>query len=301
MFARRLIQPHALLLGSVAAAMTAGNTVAANQQTSPPTSPAQQPAPQDAASVKTQSLDPDLFFAQLIERYRRMTAYQDMVSVVQLIEDGDAQPSRVESELTCELDEHGHLAVSTPVTDYRGFFNAMFPVRSSDGMDAARQQHAMWLAPHMSLRFDHSPMQRSSKAPMKPVEARTVQVEDQTVVQLRLSNRPEADKSTPVPPCLDHDAEPETTFDLYVNPESMLVERIEGDERLPDGRQQRTTVHIHPLRTESDCRSDGQWTEVGPEEAPTRRTAPTSAASRPDEQAECDQSAEHAHTPPREP
>lgn len=39
-------------------------------------------------------------------------------------------------------------------------------------------------------------------------------------------------------------------FDLLVNLQSMLIERIEGEQRLPDGAEYRTTLDITPILAE---------------------------------------------------
>ena len=36
-------------------------------------------------------------------------------------------------------------------------------------------------------------------------------------------------------------------FDLYIDPESLLVERIEGEQRLPDGADYYTSLDITPI------------------------------------------------------
>ena len=41
-------------------------------------------------------------------------------------------------------------------------------------------------------------------------------------------------------------------FDLYVDPESMLIQRIEGEQRLPDGADYSTTLDITPIRADQD-------------------------------------------------
>jgi hypothetical protein len=41
-------------------------------------------------------------------------------------------------------------------------------------------------------------------------------------------------------------------FDLFINPETMLVERIDGEQQLPDGARCTTTMQITPHVYEFD-------------------------------------------------
>ena len=58
--------------------------------------------------------------------------------------------------------------------------------------------------------------------------------------------------------------EPEATFDLFVNSESMLIERIEGEQHLADGTNLVTTVRITPTQVDHESLSVGE-VEPSPE------------------------------------
>jgi hypothetical protein len=65
--------------------------------------------------------------------------------------------------------------------------------------------------------------------------------------------------------------EPEAQFDLYVNPDSLLIERIEGQEPMPGGGSYETTLEITPEVAEAEPAPEGEPFETepyGPEPMP---------------------------------
>jgi hypothetical protein len=57
-------------------------------------------------------------------------------------------------------------------------------------------------------------------------------------------------------PAAEAGAEPAARFEFWVDPRSMLIERVEGRQRLPDGEDYRTTLEITPLRADGAAAGD---------------------------------------------
>ena len=102
-------------------------------------------------------------------------------------------------------------------------------------------RYNLWLAPHMALRFTDDPLKEfrlGVKEGFTPTKAEHVTVEKKQWVRLELKSGDGLSE--------DYTAR----FDLFVNLQSMLIERIEGEQRLPDGAEYRTTLDITPILTE---------------------------------------------------
>jgi len=192
-------------------------------------------------------IDAACFFDALIERYRRLKVYSDVADVLQITHRLGEKPRRVETRIGCGV-ANGELKVETgskQITRWLGGGLGLggFAGRSqSPAMREAALRYKIWLAPHMALKFADKPKEEfRSGVPegFTATEAEEVQIGDKSMVHLEIQSGD------------GQDEDPEATFDLYVNPDSMLVERIIGSQRLPGGGEFRTTLDITPTTVET--------------------------------------------------
>jgi hypothetical protein len=89
------------------------------------------------------------------------------------------------------------------------------------------------MLPHLSLRFADQPLAQfrpGGREPFRPSEVDRVTIRNRELVRVELLS---GDKEDPA-----------ARFNLFIDPERMLVERVEGDEWLPGGLHHQTTVRI---------------------------------------------------------
>jgi len=224
-----VLAPAVIFLGSAAAA---GDHTTVAVVSSPP--PA---AVQYAHADRADAL---AFFQSLVDRYRRLVAYEDVADVVQITTRPGEQPQRIETRIAVTIQDK-KLRVETPGSQVRDGIGLDVPLNTSPAMDAFVQKYNLWIAPHMALRFTDEPLQDfrlGVDEGFTPTQVETVTIDNKSMVHLQLTSGDGLSE--------DYTAR----FDLYVNPESMLIERIEGEQRLPDGADYRTTLDITPIRAD---------------------------------------------------
>lgn len=183
-------------------------------------------------------IDPEAFLAQLVERYQRLAQYEDVADVVQITSRNGEEPVRVETRISAKITD-GELTVETPGSQVRDGMGLDVPIKTSPAMDAFVMKYNLWLAPHMVLAFKDDPMKDfrlGVDEGFTPTKARSVTIDNKKMVHLELKSGDGLSE--------DYTAK----FDLYIDPESLLVERIEGEQRLSDGADYRTTLDITPLK-----------------------------------------------------
>jgi len=182
--------------------------------------------------------DPQAFLARLIERYRRLELYEDTVSVVEQVERDGERPHRVETRLACRV-EGDRLRVATPGTRAAGDLDESIP--ASPAMSSLVRRYNLWQAPHLALRFLDEPLRDLRAGVSGGFEVATAELVTgggPTHVRVRLES-------------VESDAEGErAVFTFLVDPESMLINRIEGRQRLPDGARYQTTMDIDVVRVD---------------------------------------------------
>lgn len=187
-------------------------------------------------------LDPEVIFNELVERYRALDAYHDVVKIKQVTErDGDA-PRELATAMQCVIDD-GELSVQTPRSEARREVGLSLPVNLGPALKSVQQRYNLWLAPHMTLKFAAEPLldfRSGIEQGFTPTEAESVTRNNKPMVHLELKSGDG----------LSEDAE--ATFDLYIDAESGLIERIESEERLADGASCFTTLEITPLMAVDD-------------------------------------------------
>ena len=224
-----VVASAAIVLGSAAAS--------ADQNTIGSISSPQVTASQDVRSDRADAL---AFFESLVDRYRALVAYEDVADVVQITTRPGEEPQRVETRIAATI-QNGKLRVETPGSQMRDGIGLDVPLKTSPAMEAFVQKYNLWIAPHMALRFTDEPLEEfrlGVDEGFTPTKVETVTIDNKSMVHLQLTSGDGLSE--------DYTAR----FDLYVNPESMLIERIEGEQRLPDGADYRTTLDITPIRAD---------------------------------------------------
>ena len=194
-----------------------------------------------AATSRPAKIDPVAFFQSLVERYHGMATYKDTASVVQITQRDGEEANRVETQITCEVAD-GKLKVKTPSSQARAGLGLNVPIRSSPEMRDAQLRYDLWLAPHMAMKFTDEPlknMRAGVDEGFTATEAEPVTIDNKKMVHVALRSGDG----------LSQDCN--AKFDLFINPESMLIERIQGEQKLPDGASYSTTLHITPQNVES--------------------------------------------------
>ena len=198
-------------------------------------------------------LDPILFFQRLAERYRAIDGYVEETEVEQVTSDPatDDPPIRTRTRVRAEV-SNANLRVERPgVLD--DFSRALIPPA------AGAAERDLWLLPHLRLRFSGTPLaqfRKTGKSGFRAAEADRVMVEDREMVRVQLRSGDEGESGFS-----------DATFSLFVDPERMLVERVEGDEWLPGGIRQQTTLRIESMQ----LRDDQYVAEPLPEPSPESR------------------------------
>jgi hypothetical protein len=217
-------------------------------------------------------IDPSCFFDVLIDRYQRLKAYEDVSDVTQVTRRAGEEPKELQTRIGCEIEE-GKLHVETPASQIRRGMGLDLEYRRSRAMEAAALEYDIWLAPHMALRFADEP-RREFRAGVADgftaTDAETITIDARPMVHLELRAGD------------GRDGDCAAQFDLYVNPESMLIERIEGTQRLPDGGDFRTTLDITPLAAEIEARvaepKPEPESQANPDSEPAAGAAPGAQA-----------------------
>ncbi len=167
------------------------------------------------------------FFQRLVERYRSLHRYSEEAEIEQVTEDPatDAPPIRTLARVRAAVDDQRLTVESSSLSEQ--IVERMGPAK--EGASDAD----LWMLPHLRLRFDEKPLETlrpAVRTPFRPSELDRVRVDDRELVRVELLS--------------GETGAPDARFSLYVDPDRMLVERVEGDEWLPGGLRHHTTVRI---------------------------------------------------------
>lgn len=181
-------------------------------------------------------MEPLAFFESLVARYRGLSTYRDSAHLVQITQREGNEDLRSVLNFLCEVVE-GELQVITPEKQIRSGLGLNLPIRKTDAMKDIELRYKLWLAPHMTLKFADEPLMQLREGideGFTPTSVERVLLGDKPMWLLQLQS---GDGLSSV-----FDAK----FDFFVNPDSMLIERIEGIQHLPDGLDFITTLEITP-------------------------------------------------------
>lgn len=193
------------------------------------------------------------FFQRLVARYRSLERYAEEAEVVQVTSDpaSEVPPVRSRVRVRARIEGNALDVESSSAAERIAEFLEADP-------DSGVSEADLRLLPHLRLRFEDEPLENfrpGTRQAFRPAELDRVTVDDRELVKVELLSG-----ST---------GSPDARFSLFVNPERMLVERVEGDEWLPGGIRHRTSVTIesHDL-VEPEATTDGPvepFTEPAPE------------------------------------
>jgi hypothetical protein len=190
------------------------------------------------------AIDPRVFFEMLVARYRALGAYSDVTSIVQVTQRFGELPEhgqRIETRVLCDI-AAGKLNVRTPASQIRHALGLVeLPFDPPHAVQEAQLDYELWLLPHMTLRFADNPLEQFRAGVPEgftATEAAPVTIDEKPMVHLELKSGDGMSDAY------------NARFDLYVDPDSMLIERIQGEQRLPDGGNLQTSLEITPLRAE---------------------------------------------------
>ncbi len=188
--------------------------------------------------ARLDELDPINFFRRLVDRYRSIEDYVEETEVEQITNDPatDDPPIRTRTRVRAEVRD-ARLVVERP-----GLLDDV--ARTLTAPTRAAAEEDLWLLPHLRLRFSETPLEDfrpHETGGFRAAEADRVVVDDREMVRVELRAGGE-DESGPT----------DARFSLFVDPERMLVERVEGEEWLPGGLRQQTTVRIESMRMSKD-------------------------------------------------
>ena len=193
---------------------------------------------------------PGSIFNTLVERYRHLVDYQDTVVVVETVTRESQEPHRVETRLACRI-ENDRLRIDSPGAQVRGGVRLGPPIARSTAMESLALRYNLWIAPHLALRFKQDPLAEFRLGvPQGFIVAGVEDVSwrDRPLIKVRLEAAAVTDAATDA----ETDAAKTAQYELWVNPDSMLIERVTGHQTLPDGADYRITMDITVVRVVSD-------------------------------------------------
>ena len=229
-FSRTIIVAHTVILLGSAAALADQNTIGSISSPHIIASP----------DVRSDRADALAFFQSLVDHYRALVAYEDVADVVQITTRPGEEPQRVETRIAATI-QNGKLRVETPGSQMRDGIGLDVPLKTSPAMEAFVQKYNLWIAPHMALHFIDEPLRdfrMGVDEGFTPTITETVIINGRSLVHVQLKSGDGLSE--------DYTAK----FDLYVDPDSLLILRIEGEQRLPDGADYSTTLDITPIRAD---------------------------------------------------
>jgi hypothetical protein len=179
------------------------------------------------------------FFADLVHRYQRIESYEDVAVLRQVTTHPGAEPSAVETRISCAVRDN-QLTVETPGSALRRAMGLRVPLRTTNAGERLRDDYRSWLAPHMVLRFSDTPLDAlpPTRQDFTPTDAAAVTIDNKAMVHLELRSGDGVSEDCP------------SRIDVFVNRESMLIERIQGEQSLPGGGNRRTTLDITPIHVQ---------------------------------------------------
>lgn len=213
------------------------------------------------------SMDANTLFGKLVHRYRGMSFYQDSVKLAHRtvapssgIKDDPTEPIRSEQLIDCVVDGSYLDVVSSALGG-----GASCDARDVSPIGRLAMARQLWTLPHLALRFADEPLRSmhggGDCGSLVPTRVEEVTIDAKQLLRLHLESE-HSNTTDPLARC------EQATLDLYVNPASMLIERIEHSHGLGEGLRYEATLEIRPSRA----------VEEKPAAAPPAATTPEPAA-----------------------
>ena len=204
--------------------------------------------------------DPVKFFERLVDRYRDLRHCREDVRVEQVTVDPESEDPPLKSvvRVVAEVqDERLTVRSSDLLDEVLDLFGPADDTKASGASESDLR-----LLPHLRLRFSPDPLDGfagGESDDLRPAELDRVMVDDRELLRVELRS--------------GESGASDTTFSLFVDPESMLVERIEGEEWLPGGLHHQTTVQVEARDLSAPASPR--------EEMPERKTVPVESSTAP--------------------
>ena len=182
---------------------------------------------------ESEEIDPDDFISEVIDRYRSLRRYVEEADVHQETFDEATSEklidvrTRVRAEIL-----NGRLEVERP-----GLGDDVVRMILNDDEPASAAD--LLLLPHMQFYFADEPLRALRTGIDRGFEAWNAEetlIDGKPLVRIRLRSIED-----------NPEAKPEASFDFFIDPAEMLVERIEGRHTLGKGLQQSITIDIDRL------------------------------------------------------
>jgi len=230
---------------SVCGAAACAEVVADGNGAPPAEQPHVRPPSLEACLVYTDevsppSIDPRRLFDELVRRYRMVGRHAESAHVTRVVRREGEPDERTETRIECRI-EDGRIEVITPASAARSLIGGLVGsgrLRVGAAVEETQRRHDLGLAPHLGLSLasegDES-MPAATPDGLTPARADRVQVGDRSMVHLEMtSGDPESRHAMQL-------------VDFWIDADSLLVERVQGRHRLPDGAEVETTVEITPV------------------------------------------------------
>ncbi len=178
----------------------------------------------------------DEFLERLSKRYHGLAFYRDQIVVQERTQREGDEPTYAEMHAECVVRD-GVIDVETPASEVLARVGPGVSPRQTPLMKQLRSRHHLWRAPHLGLAICDIDLTGFREGVVDGFDAtglELVRVNDRDLWRLQLESR-------------RAEAAGRASFGLYVNPDSMLVERVEGEQELADGIHFETRIDITPL------------------------------------------------------
>lgn len=224
-------------LGSAGPSFAAGPSLAGG----PPIEPATSPYPPSPEATR--------FFERLVDRYRAIVHYADTFLLEQVIgsTDGDDRATTRTKVAARSRVDGDRLEVETDTDRLWSMLAGGADREPADGPDkaneAVRRERDLAIAPHLRLRFLDDPLREFKSADDEAFRATgiaPVRHEDRDMVRIELRSGGESPGSA------------SSVIGITVDPGSMLIRKVDGEEQWSDGRNRTTTISIEPEDAEVD-------------------------------------------------
>ena len=165
-------------------------------------------SPAPSAADPSRRLDAASVLEILQRRYGSLRAHHERGQLIERIDTGDQVENRTETTVECVIRE-GRFVVTTTARRLRAAIGRVLPLRSGPGVTRATWELDQWIAPHAVL-------DREASTDLGPAAASRVRIDDREFIRLDLEGGGDR-------------------LELFVNPETVLVERASGQRPLPGG------------------------------------------------------------------
>lgn len=242
---RRPLGRALVAMGVAVASLGAGGVAHANDFTLPDDPPIPRTTREviRAESARTGvSLDAGTLFGKLVDRYRGLALYQDSVKLAHrtIAAEPELPSVAVSQSMGCTVDG-STLAVISSALGTGGSCDT----RDASPIAKVELARQLWTLPHLALRFADEPLRsmRGGCGTLVPTRVEEVTIDERPLLRLHLESARPADG--------EEGSCEESTVDFFVNPHSLLVERVEHSHTIAEGVRYEATLEITPERAVS--------------------------------------------------